>query len=78
MVCILSNTNLGQTVQGGIAQRAELHTDGSAGGVIKPRQEIGECSKHAHHIHGHEFLDRINMLDERFDDGDELGHEIKY
>ena len=77
MIRILAETNLSQTVQGGIAKSTELHTDGSAGGIIKPREEIGERSEHAHQVHGHEFLDRIHMLDERFDDRNELGHVDK-
>lgn len=64
VVRIFANANLGQTVQGGIAKRTELHTDGSAGGIIKPRQEISERSEHTHQVHGHELLDRVNMFDE--------------
>ena len=78
MVCIFANADLGQTVQGGITKCTELHTYGSAGRVIKPRQEIGERSEHTHHVHGHELLNGINVLDERFDDGDELGPRTKY
>jgi len=77
MVCILADTNLGQTIQGGITEPTEPHADGGTGRIVKPCQEVGECSQHAHHIRGHELLDGINMLYERFDDGDELGQKKK-
>jgi hypothetical protein len=78
MMRIPADTNLGQTVQGGITKSTELHTDGSTGGIIESRQEISERSEHTHQVHRHELLDRINMFDERFDDGDELDHESNY
>ena len=64
MIRILAKTNLSQTVQGGITKRTELYTDGSAGGIIEPGEEISERSEHAHQVHGHEFLNRIHMFDE--------------
>ena len=77
MMHILADTNLGQAIQGSITECTEFHTDRSAGRVIKPGQEIGECPDHTHHINGHEFLDGIDVLDKRFDDGDELRHKTK-
>lgn len=76
MVCILADTDLGETVQSSITERTELHTDRSAGGIVKPCQEIGERSEHAHHIHRHEIFDGVDMLDERFDDRDELDRKL--
>ena len=78
MVRILADTNLGQTVQGGVAKRTELHTDGGTCRIVEPCQEIGERSENAHHIHGHELLDGINVLDEGFDDGNELDHKTEH
>jgi hypothetical protein len=78
MIRILAKTNPSQAVQGGITKRTELDANGSAGGIIESHEEISERSEHAHQVHGHEFLDRIHMLDERFDDGDELGDKAKH
>lgn len=77
MISILAKTNLSQAVQSGVTKGTELHTDWGAGGIIEPREEISERSEYAHQVHGHEFFDRINMLDERFDDGDKLGDKAK-
>lgn len=77
MISILAKTNFSQAVQGGVTEGTELHADRSAGWIIESREEIGERSEHAHQVHRHEFFDRIDMLDERFDDGDELDHRAK-